>query len=175
MRIVEHRLPFIVTTVEDHAFIKSEILANIAKLGVHSTEAPNGSERVSNTDWYLNPNIPREYLSYIAPIIKNHCAQVGQALKYDRPVLCSTVWFQQYKPGDWHGWHLHGDALFSNVYYVDLPEGASKTSFKLFDEEFEIDVKEGEIVSFPSFLLHCSKPNKSINSKTVIAFNTTVE
>jgi len=62
--------------------------------------------------------------------------------------------------------------LYSNIYYLDLPEGTSKTTFKFIDKEFEVDVEEGDILTFPGSMLHCSKPNTSEHTKTVIAFNT---
>jgi hypothetical protein len=45
--------------------------------------------------------------------------------------------------------------------------------FELFGEAFEIDVKEGVVLIFPSFLKHCSKPNESKHTKTIISFNVT--
>jgi ectoine hydroxylase-related dioxygenase (phytanoyl-CoA dioxygenase family) len=47
-----------------------------------------------------------------------------------------------------------------------------KTSFKLFDKsEIEIEMNEGEILIFPSYLEHISKSNKSDKIKTIISFN----
>jgi hypothetical protein len=38
----------------------------------------------------------------------------------------------------------------------------------LFEEEFSVDVKEGQILIFPSMYLHCSKLNMSDDSKLII-------
>ena len=83
----------------------------------------------------------------------------------------NQVWYQQYKKGDYHGWHRHPNNTFSNVYYVSLPKNSASTSFRYSGKEFEINVKEGQILTFPSYLEHCSKPNPSDQIKTVISFN----
>ena len=41
----------------------------------------------------------------------------------------------------------------------------------MLDKEFDIDVQEGDILTFPSSYLHCSKPNKSDFTKTIIGFD----
>ena len=61
--------------------------------------------------------------------------------------------------------------LFRSIYYVSLPEGVSKTTFRLRDEEFSIDVKEGDVLTFPASMMHCSKPNQSYEQKVVVVFN----
>ena len=39
-------------------------------------------------------------------------------------------------------------------------------------ENISIDISEGDILSFPAFLVHSSRINKSNKRKIVIAFNT---
>jgi ectoine hydroxylase-related dioxygenase (phytanoyl-CoA dioxygenase family) len=46
--------------------------------------------------------------------------------------------------------------------------------FEYMGEEFQIDVKEGDYVVFPSMLKHCSKPNETQERKTIIALNINV-
>jgi uncharacterized protein YjlB len=38
-------------------------------------------------------------------------------------------------------------------------------------EEFTIDVEEGDILTFPGSVIHCSKPHQSNDIKTVVSFN----
>jgi ectoine hydroxylase-related dioxygenase (phytanoyl-CoA dioxygenase family) len=82
-----------------------------------------------------------------------------------------NYWFQQYKRNDYHSWHIHENGLFSCVYYVDMPNEAPKTTFNILGNETEVSVSEGQVLVFPSYLLHCSKPNKNIKTKTIISFN----
>ena len=62
--------------------------------------------------------------------------------------------------------------MFSNVYYAKLPNKEIKTSFRLHGEEFNFDVKEGQILTFPSCFQHMSPENTFDESKVVVAFNT---
>jgi hypothetical protein len=53
------------------------------------------------------------------------------------------------------------------VYYIDLPEKKYKTEFL----DIEIPIQEGNLVIFPSFLLHRSPINMSNKEKVIISFN----
>lgn len=165
------------THVENHAQIKPSVLAAIAKLGIHS--AITEFECISNTDWHIKNNIGhlfenKEYLRVVSPILELHNKQIA---KYTGVVEVTTnhVWFQQYDKGDFHGWHNHGNCMYSNVYYVELDKACPRTSFRFMDMEFSIDVEEGDILTFPSFLQHCSRPNKQNLRKTVVAFNSNAD
>jgi hypothetical protein len=177
MQLIKQSSAFLLTNVHQHLDIKNHLLESINKLGTHSLVEiyPSGGQQLANTDWHLSPKFRRNYFNLISPIIENHSKSVVNELKLPFDLMCQTFWFQQYGKEDFHSWHVHQDCLYSNVYYVDLPDGASKTSFKFLDEEFEVDVKEGDILTFPGSALHCSKPNKSDKIKTVITFNTTVK
>jgi len=165
-----------VSEVAGHMHFKSNILNSIKKYGcygIYKGEKDLG-QSIFNTDWHLSNafyNKNSEYTSIINNIIGEHTEALTHFLRYVDPISCENIWFQQYKRNDFHGWHRHERSVFSNVYYVDLPDNASKTSFRFLGKEFSIEVKEGQILTFPSFIEHCSKPNPSDKIKTVISFN----
>ena len=100
--------------------------------------------------------------------------QIKSNLLNDRTaidIIIHNIWFQQYEQHDKHDWHTHTESQFTNIYYVELPDG-EKT--ELFDE-VDIDIKEGDILSFPAYIFHRSKPNISNQRKTVISFNSSFE
>jgi hypothetical protein len=39
----------------------------------------------------------------------------------------------------------------------------------------DLDVKEGDLVTFPAYIIHRSKNNKSNDRKTIISFNTSFD
>jgi len=158
------------TRVKDHQHIKFNILNYIESMGKYSFSQPE-NQQISNTDWHLSPETPRPYVDYLNHIFDDHNNAVMNAFGFD---VCRRIncWFQQYEKGDYHIWHTHRGTMFSNVYYVSLDESCPKTSFKINGEEIDIDVEEGDIITFPSYLKHRSKPNQSDFIKTVIAFNT---
>ena len=83
------------------------------------------------------------------------------------------MWYQQYTKNNTHGWHIHGEN-YTGVYYLEFPKGSSKT--ELIDQynirkKITVNAKEGDIVIFPSFIIH--RAPKIINDirKTIISFN----
>jgi len=174
MRVIDQPNAFLITKLDQHELIKESMLMLIDKLGEHSIIEEHGKipQRISNTDWFLTLNETPAYFNMFSPMVAEHCRQVKNMLKLPVDIKCVDYWFQQYRTGDYHSWHTHANCLYSNIYYLDLPEGTSKTTFKFIDKEFEVDVEEGDILTFPGSMLHCSKPNTSEHTKTVIAFNT---
>ena len=95
-------------------------------------------------------------------------------------------WFNQYieESGSEHPWHHHADREreagqkdpsihLACIYYVELPDRSLTTILKDPETGKEIipDVKEGQILTFASDILHKSPRNLSNNRKTVIPFN----
>jgi hypothetical protein len=161
---------FFIGKVLNHTQIKDKILEEIENMGQYSFISEKNGIKISNTDWYLPSNEYRPYYDIVSPSLNDYCQRLCSYLKYDN-IGIDNYWYQQYKFGDYHNWHNHPKGMFSNVYYLDLGEGTPKTTFKFMDDEFELEVEEGQIITFPSFLVHCSKINNSKNTKTVIAFN----
>jgi hypothetical protein len=170
MKRIPQNCEFYLYDVPNHAELKETILKSISDMGVHSLF--DSENKISNTDWHLNPNYERFYFQNIREIISTHLGNIMQTHSMPNGEVLGLLgyWFQQYEEGDYHKWHSHGNCMFSNVYYLDLPEKAVKTSFILAGKEFEVPVKEGQILTFPSCFIHCSKPNK-VGTKTVVSFN----
>ena len=95
-------------------------------------------------------------------------------------------WFNQYiaESGAEHPWHHHADSErvagqknpsihLANIYYVELPDKSLTTILKDPETGKEIipDVKEGQILSFATDILHKSPRNFTESRKTVISFN----
>lgn len=161
-----------ISNVNDHDNIKHTFLNLIDKFPILSIKVSkeNNLQKIYNTDYFLSNKFNRFNYDFLIPVIESHNLALSTFLQYAHQIKTNHIWYQQYKKGDYHSWHRHSD-VFSNIYYVDLPENSSKTSFRFRGKEFEVDVEEGQILTFPSFLEHCSKPNLSKKIKTVISFN----
>ena len=91
-------------------------------------------------------------------------------------ILCTSIWFQVYAKNDFHITHTHPQCNFSNVLYIELPDNNLTTNiYDLSDNKIDINIEEGNIVTFPSFYRHNSPKNTTDKSKIVISFNTDVE
>ena len=88
--------------------------------------------------------------------------------------MIEKIWFQQYEEKSLHSYHNHPKANFTNVYFLELPDEQFKTSIKIKDKEYDYEVKEGQIITFPAYILHTSKENGNLR-KTVISFNSSIE
>jgi hypothetical protein len=168
MEIIQKPIAFVKSKLPGHANIKTRILADIQAQGTHSIV--ESTQRLSNSDWYMPPGFNRRYDKTLLPLFYDHLQELQKELKIPFGLKISSYWFQQYIKNDYHDWHTH-DCIYANVYYLDLPDGASRTSFYFMGEEFEIDVEEGDILTFPGSVIHRSKPNQSENIKTVVSFN----
>ena len=168
LHVIDAPSSFYVTDVWRHETLKGHILNSIRRMGVHSIIEP--SQSLCNTDWHLFPNVSRPYWSVVADGCFSHINAVCNFLGY-KSARIENYWFQQYGPGDFHSWHGHKNVMFSSVYFVDLPKKELSTTFKFGNTEFQVDVTEGQILTFPSFYLHMSKPNNTEQIKTIVAFN----
>jgi predicted 2-oxoglutarate/Fe(II)-dependent dioxygenase YbiX len=83
------------------------------------------------------------------------------------------MWYQQYIQNDTHTWHIHGEN-YTGVYYLELPKDSPKT--ELIDQldlnkKISIEAIEGDVIIFPSFIIHRSPKITNNLKKTIISFN----
>ena len=153
----------------DKSIIKELLLKDISEVNLPRVNEP--FEKITNTDWSLSECHERLYWSKIQLHLCEHLQKIGRFCGY-KNFKITNFWFQQYLNGDYHSWHVHSCCMFSSVYYVECTKETPMTSFKFGEQEFEIQIKEGDILTFPSFLRHQSKINETNKRKTVISFNT---
>jgi len=146
--------------------IKDDVVKAIDSMGTFSYVV--NDQKISNTDWHLSEQYDRPYGQVLVPRILEEINK-GNGIAY-KSLYIQNFWHQQYEQGDYHGWHTHGDAIYSSVYYAELPEG-SATTFRINGEERQFDVQEGDYIVFPSFIEHCSKPNNTGTRKTIVSLN----
>ena len=152
----------------DHKKHKQNLLNLIDSIPNLSSNVTEG-EQVSKSDWYLNSSYPRKYWDYFYNILTPWFDHIEN--KYGHKISkirIGNYWFQQYLNNNYHEWHTHPNCNFSNVYYLELPKTNITTEFKDYKP---ISVKEGDIITFPAYLLHRSPINSSGKRKTVIVFN----
>jgi len=165
----------VISKFKEHQQFKNDLLNLISNAEAKEVYHANGIDSISRSDWEIDPSIRREYVHAFIPIIQNHMKEVfdfiNQEYKHEHLYNSSIFWFQQYLKNDSHEWHNHL-CPWANVYYLELPKDGPKTLFKdLFGNVVEPDVEEGDVITFPGLINHCSPPNKSDKRKTIISFN----
>lgn len=123
-------------------------------------------------DWKQSTDFSRPWVRYFLDFFKKELYDIKTSLYYEECHL-KELWFQQYKEGNTHSWHTHGEN-FTGVYYVELKKDSPKTQVvNPFDSHtvYELDVSEGDLVIFPSFVLHRAPKINDNNRKTIVSFN----
>ena len=149
--------------VEEYDYYKPLLLESIEKM-----KADNDIQ-LNEKGYYYDYNIPkvrRTYASLMDNLLLPYINQIEElyGLKYREK---NRYWFQQYLQASDFGWHEHG-GHWAVVFYLELPEMTEATEFLNYGQ---FDVKEGDIIFFPTFLVHRSPIIKSNKRKTIIATN----
>lgn len=157
-----------------HFQLKNKLLSLIHQSKNENILSVNNyfSDNIHNLDWSKNNDFNRDWVKFILNDLQKHFDECAVDLGYDK-INIKIIWFQQYLEGGSHGWHIHGEN-YTGVYYVEFEKDFPKTELiNQFDQNKKIivDVKEGDIVIFPSFIIHRSPVMKIKKRKTIISFN----
>jgi len=160
-----------ISKIKEHLKIKKIILKQIQ-------DTPKSSfEGISLTDWKTPSNIKRTYFEKtFEPVLKKYYLKISKKLygKHSNIIklIIHNYWFQIYDKNSTHVWHTHAASQFTNVYFVELKN--KKYATEVFGIK-NLNIKEGDLLTFPSYLLHRSPVNKKEERKTIISFNTSFD
>ena len=160
--------------LKTHSLIKDKLLDNI-KNDIHGKKYIASLDHIDRTDFFSDRDPAPEYYMLFA---ENAQEYFNELLNYycmeDSEV--ESCWYQQYIKKDTHGWHIHPHSNVSFVYNLELENSQSSTEF--YDRKtkkiVQLDVNEGDIVTFPSNIIHRSAPLKG-KRKTIISVNVSFE
>ena len=151
-------------SVEDHDYWKPKLLDSIEKM----KEINN--IQLNDSGYYYDYNIPnakRTYKKLVDNIILFPISELEEIYGVRLEKKPSQYWFQQYLQASSFGWHQH-NGHFAFIYYVELPEMSECTEFLNYGH---FNLKEGDIIFFPTFLIHQSPKIISNQQKTIISAN----
>jgi hypothetical protein len=158
----------------DHVVMKETMLRLISEQAPESLVVKDEyhGDNITKLDWSTATNFDRPWVNYFKPKLDALLNDVATVCGY---IECNVdeLWFQQYHINDTHGWHTHG-SNFTGVYYLDLPDTAPNTQLvNPFNQEQIVmpDIKEGDILIFPSYVIHRAPKIKEDINKTIISFN----
>ena len=162
----------ILKQLDCHREVKEKLLSMIDQSWSYNMTNDFYGDNINRCDWSENLNYNREFVKFIKPKLEKHFNECAETLNYEKCEV-NGMWYQQYIKDNTHTWHIHGEN-YTGVYYLELPENSPKT--ELLDQidinnKITINAKEGDVVIFPSFIIHRSP--KIINNlrKTIISFN----
>jgi hypothetical protein len=162
-------IPYYHYNIKEWSQFKQEILSS---LKVKNPERVPEHVKVTMTTDYWDDYNPDDYKKFIE-MVKPYLFEVPDIS------IITRVWFQTSTKNQYHGVHTHGALGWSAVFYADFDKTIHiPTTFycPYHDVKGEIkdfcpDAEEGDIVIFPSFLLHEGPVNTSDVPRTIISFN----
>lgn len=152
-----------------HMFLKEQFLSQIEQ---SDFEIKNVDGESVKTDYYL-VNKSQKYKNLFSFTMNEELRKFFESIDYNVDFKKYDTWFQQYQNKGYITWHRHSRSSWNVVYYLELPNGCPTTEFKdlITGEVFNIDAEEGDVVIFPSILLHRSPENAMSERKSVIVCN----
>ena len=144
------------------------------------------------TDFFLaeeqgHTELP-DYSSTVIDIIKPYLIDFydgkmqsqSQGNDHKESIEFTDMWYQKYDKTIQHTLHNHGSKGWSSVIYVEFDHNVHQgTDFvaPFFDtwtgdmQFYTPNVREGDMILFPSYIMHQALPNKSEKRRTVISYN----
>ena len=174
MKFFELKSFYIVTDIKEHKQNKSKLLRYIDEMPESMMDPPGVEERISKTDWNISSSYERNYTDTFYRMMNPYLSEMAFKLKC-RHWKILNIWYQVYEKGDTHGWHVHGEVNYTNVYYLSLPNKSIRTQlYDVVNDKIieNIEVKEGQLLTFPASVIHRSPINKVHQKKVIISFNT---
>lgn len=164
---------YITNEFEPHNEIKQILLQQMEEQSNHDLVNSDDyySDNIHRLDWKQSTNVNRPWVQTFLPYLESHIHLLLEQFMYKEWNI-AELWFQQYTTGNTHGWHSHG-SNFTAVYYLELPDDSPKTQLvqPFTNKIFDADVKEGDIIVFPSYVVHRAPVVESNTRKTIISFN----
>ena len=127
-------------------------------------------DEIHRLDWSRYPDFNREWVQYLVPKLHEHFLTCADELNY-QGVEVKGMWYQHYRKNSVHNWHIHGEN-YTGVYYLELPDDTPKTELiDQHDKKITVQANEGDIIIFPSFIIHRGPKVLNDSRKTIISFN----
>jgi hypothetical protein len=170
---IPYRVPIHIKKLEEHDRIKEGILDAIK--GQDFKPYTVETSYITRCDYESPKDVERAYLRLVRDPIRQHVERVMKSYGY-RSSKIYNFFFQQYETQSRHDWHVHLETQWVGVYYVELPRSTPRTEYLAMTEGQVKEVRafpcrEGDVILFPSFVIHRAPANASRETKTIISFN----
>jgi hypothetical protein len=164
----------VIGPLSNHSELKASILNSIANDKQDELVAVDDyyTDAISKLDWSNAKDFTRPWVQILKPSIDQYLNDLAEQLGYQKAII-EEFWFQQYIKGNTHGWHTHG-SNFTGVYYLEFDTDSPTTELiepNTQSRKIVPNVKEGDIIIFPSFTIHRAPEITNDIRKTIVSFN----
>ena len=174
MKLFKYDAPYVIHPFSRHSEFKEKVLGLIdTDISMFDRRLVDDGAMDIYTDYGKNDHPYRQLLE---SDLLDYMDQVSQFMGYDECDI-DNIWYQRYYRGGKHGWHVHHDCVFTSVYYLEFPKTAPYTEFMDLTTKkvISIDsVKEGDILTFPSYIVHRAAENVGEGRKTILSWHNNV-
>ena len=176
--MLEHifRVSIFKTTVKDWQDHKLELLSMLDEVDIFDTHQ-------SDFNTHFQKGIKPKYTQKLMKVLDGAFCDFEDIFPYAYEI--KNLWCQRYKEDQHHGAHNHGALGYSMVFYAQFDKDCHKgTKFiSPFNNWLNgnpifhtVDVDEGDVIFFPSFVLHECVPVKNNDKERIIfSLNMNVE
>ena len=137
---------------------------------------PNGTGLY--TDFFINGKVKElpSYFHTVVDVIKPYL----KSFMDGNPVEFVEMWYQKYYNMVEHKTHCHGFTGWSSIIYVEFDPKVHESTrfFSPFRQPWDCDVevfqpkvKEGDMILFPSSVLHEAPVNRTDTRRTIVSYN----
>ena len=174
-------VPFHTYSIDDWETNKKKILDSLPDFKDYELKKSKNSahgDKNHYSDYFSNLNKPPKYSKVVLGILEKHIKSFCEYTK--EPWNINALWFQSYETYNNFQVHNHGIGGWSAVFYVEFDdkEHFPTTFYSPFPDPYfgtinkiAPPVSEGEILTFPSILLHESPASVSDKQRTIMSFN----
>jgi len=155
--------------IKQHKEIRNNLLEIIDNAPSHHVQQNDDyyNDNITRSDWSNANDYERPWVKKLLPNFMKELLSITNLAGY-RDCELFEIWFQQYGKGSTHGWHIHGRS-YTGVYYLQFDGTAKMQVWN--NEIINLNFEEGDIVMFPSFMIHRAPPVQNDNTKTIVSFN----
>ena len=135
-------------------------------------EMPRGNFSSNRGKWSINTEFKE--------IFKNEFSLIRA--KFNSRILLQRVWSVVYNKGDYHVPHNHSSTGYCGILYLDMKPDSPKTTYiQPWNSQedrsvlYTPQVKPGDIMIVPQFLMHYTTPNPIKFKKRILSFDFLLE
>ena len=176
-----------------------QLNADLLAEGVRLRSETDGVSKSNKGGWHSAGNLFENNAACIqrlktdaAAAVLSATQKIGAKADVDTLGLKLFAWMNTNPPGGFNAPHTHPGAHWSGVYYVAQPDVETGSSGKIeflnprtdlpnwrllqapaFNAKKAIRPMPGELILFPSYLVHWVYPNETLQERVSIAFNAT--
>jgi len=160
---------------DGHSDIKENLISLLLKANAEELEEKEHRHKIElpynikRSDWQTSTDEDREWVNYFTPYLRKNFDRMLDEIGFDTNYVIKNLWFQHYIKSNIHNWHTHSDN-YTGVYYLKFDGQAKTQLLNTYNNELiNIDSKEGDLIIFPSSIVHrCPRVH---TEKIIISFN----